>query len=626
MRNLARVASSSLVALCVGLSLVVVAVAAIGILGAHWSTILGRQIASDELATSTATGELARNMDTAYVTGEEAFLTANSALRSHLLDYLYTTLLPPTDDEVTNLVRLHANDPPAERSDIQRFVRQWLAVRDELSPTSVATHPMATLAAGLSADYLPLGTHLDRLFLVEQTDGQIDQLTQSADAERTIWVLVGVAIAGLLAGGFLLYTGIRRIRQALQPGQDQEEFADTLQIASDEDEAHMLLQRYLERILAPTTTAVVLNSNNSADRLEAVVPLADGSALAQTLRGAQPRSCMAVRSGRTHREGSSRLSLISCAVCAPCPGASSCVPLVVGGKVIGSVLLSRPTPYDESDEQRIRESVSQAAPVLANLRNLAIAEFRASTDGLTGLPNKRAVTDTLKRMFAQAAAERSPLALLMLDLDHFKQVNDQRGHVVGDQVLANVGAVMRSSMRNRDFVGRNGGEEFAILLPDTEMASALRIAERVRAAIAEMSLPGTDVAVTVSVGVAGYPEHASTPDRLARLADAALYLAKRQGRNRVELAEPSVVAGAFGQAAGLDAPADAASPGAAAPDAPATAPPPAGPRPGPGPGPGPTIADLVPEPRSGGKGQSTGGTGQGAVGTGRERARRRGNA
>ena len=172
---------------------------------------------------------------------------------------------------------------------------------------------------------------------------------------------------------------------------------------------------------------MVLNSNNSADRLEAVVPLPEGSPLAQTLRGAQPRSCLAVRSGRTHREGSSRMGLLSCPVCAPCPGASSCIPLVVGGKVIGSVLLSRPTPYDDAEEQRIRESVSQAAPVLANLRNLAIAEFRASTDGLTGLPNKRAVTDTLKRTFAQAATERSPLALIMLDLDHFKQVNDERG-------------------------------------------------------------------------------------------------------------------------------------------------------------------------------------------------------
>jgi diguanylate cyclase (GGDEF)-like protein len=585
------------VALCVGLSIVVVAVAAIGILGARWSTVLGKQIASNELATSTATGELARNMDTAYVTGEEAFLAANPAVRSHLLGWLYTNLLPATDAEVTNLVRLHATDPPATRADIQRFVRQWLAVRNELSPTSVATHPAAALAAGLSADYAPLGAHLDRLFLVEQADGQSDQLKQSANAERMIWIVVGVAAAGLIAGGLLLYRGVRRIRQALVPGQDQEEFGETLQIASDEDEAHELLQRYLERILAPNTTAVVLNSNNSADRLEAAVPLPAGSPLAETLRGAAPRSCLAVRSGRKHREGSSRLALLSCPVCAPCPGASSCVPLVVGGKVIGSVLVSRPTPFDEADEQRIRESVSQAAPVLANLRNLAVAEIRAATDGLTGLPNKRAVTDTLKRMFAQASTERSPLALLMLDLDHFKQVNDQRGHAVGDQVLANVGRVMKGAMRARDFAGRNGGEEFAILLPDTEIPVALRIAERVRAAIAEMSLPGIDVTVTVSVGVAGYPEHASTPDRLARLADAALYLAKRQGRNRVELAEPSVV-GAFDGLAG--------APGSLVPS-----PPP--------PGPG-SVADRIPEPRSGGNGQADG-NGQDA-----EPSRNRGNA
>ena len=109
---------------------------------------------------------------------------------------------------------------------------------------------------------------------------------------------------------------------------------------------------------------------------------------------------------------------------------------------------------------------------------------------------------------------------------------------MGDQVLASVGAALRAVLRNQDFAGRKGGEEFAILLPDTEIAVALEIAERVRAAIAEISLPGSDASVTASLGVAGYPGHASTLDRLERLADAALYVAKRQGRNRVELAEP----------------------------------------------------------------------------------------
>src|SRR5690242_2183149 len=106
-------------------------------------------------------------------------------------------------------------------------------------------------------------------------------------------------------------------------------------------------------------------------------------------------------------------------------------------------------------------------------------------------------------------------------------------------VLANVGATLRNVLRARDFAGRNGGEEFAVLLPDTSITEALEIAERVRVAVAELSLPGSDVSVTASVGVAVFPDHASTPDRLERLADAALYLAKRQGRNRVELADPS---------------------------------------------------------------------------------------
>jgi diguanylate cyclase (GGDEF)-like protein len=283
----------------------------------------------------------------------------------------------------------------------------------------------------------------------------------------------------------------------------------------------------------------VLNRNNSADRLEAVTPLPGGSPLADTLRGAKPRSCLAVRSGRTHHQDAERSALLACPVCASCPGATLCLPLTVGGQVIGSVLLNHAVPYAEAEQQRIRDSVGQAAPVLANLRNLAVAEIRAATDGLTGLPNKRAVTDAMKRLFAQASTTTSPLGLLLIDLDHFKQINDEWGHPVGDQVLANVGAVLQSVLRARDFAGRNGGEEFAVLLPDTGVPAALEIAERIRAAVAEISLPGADVSVTASLGVVGFPDHATTLDRLERLADAALYIAKREGRNRVELADPA---------------------------------------------------------------------------------------
>lgn len=535
MRTLARAAAGSLALLCAALALVAVAVAAIGIAGTRSAASQGNVIADDELITAVVTGQLARDIDAAYAAGRAAVLTTDEAERARLLGTLYTSLLPAVDARLFALERLHAADPPAERADIALVVRQWTAVRDRLSPPALTSG--AAAAGRLTAAYQPVSAHLDGLFRREFDDGQADHRDASASAARVTGLITGAAALGIVIGLLVLWHGIRRIRRNLEPGQDQAEFAETLQIAGDEDEAHRLLQRHLERTL-PATSATVLNRNNSADRLEAVTPLPPGSPLPETLRGAEPRSCLAVRSGQTHWENGGRPALLSCPVCAPVSGCSSCVPLTVGGEVIGSVLLSRPAPYSEAEEQRIRESVGQAAPVLANLRNLAVAEIRAATDGLTGLPNKRAVTDALKRTFAQAATTKAPLALLLLDLDHFKQVNDQGGHAVGDQVLANVGATLRGVLRARDFAGRNGGEEFAVLLPDTEIEAALEIAERVRAAIAEISLPGTDASVTASIGVSGFPGQASTLDRLERLADAALYLAKRQGRNRVELAEP----------------------------------------------------------------------------------------
>jgi diguanylate cyclase (GGDEF)-like protein len=480
-------------------TLVMVAVAAIGVLGMRSAVYQATVVASGELDTS---------------------------------------LLPGIDAQLFSLQQLHIGDPPAELADLALFIRQWDAVRDRLSALGLTAQPPGVLAAlegGLTAAYQPVSAHLDRLVRNQLTDARTDHAVAAGAADRATRLIFGTAAVGLGIAWLCLWYEIWRIRRSLEPGQDQAEFADSLQLSSGEDEAHQLLQRHLERTL-PATAAVVLNRNNSADRLEAVTPLPPGSPLAGTLRGAEPRSCLAVRSGQMHTEKGGRTPLLSCPVCAPVPGASSCVPLMVGGEVIGSVLVSRPAPYSEAEEKRIRESVSQAAPVLANLRNLAVAEIHAATDSLTGLPNKRSVTDALKRTFAQATMTKSPLGLLLLDLDHFKQVNDQHGHGAGDQVLASVGAALRSVLRVRDFAGRYGGEEFAVLLPDTGTPAALEIAERIRAAIAEITLPGTDVPVTVSVGVAGFPDHASTLGRLERLADAALYVAKRQGRNRVELA------------------------------------------------------------------------------------------
>ena len=162
----------------------------------------------------------------------------------------------------------------------------------------------------------------------------------------------------------------------------------------------------------------------------------------------------------------------------------------------------------------MRETVAQAAPALANLRNLAVAEFRAATDSLTGLPNRRGLTDTLRRMVAQAARSGSLFSLRSLDLDHFKRINDQFGHAVGDQVLAAVGVALHTSMRESDFAGRHGGEEFLVLLTDTGLVGALEVAEKIHRTIGEILIAAVGRRVTVSIGVAVYP---STP-RTSRLA------------------------------------------------------------------------------------------------------------
>jgi diguanylate cyclase (GGDEF)-like protein len=334
--------------------------------------------------------------------------------------------------------------------------------------------------------------------------------------------------------GHALNAMVQQREQLSRYERSQAEFTDTLQITESEEEAHELLQRHLVREL-PGSAVLVLKRNNSANRLEpATASIPDN--LADRLVGALPRACLALRFARTHREGADREPLLSCGVCAETACETVCEPLLVGGEVIGSVLTMHPEPLAEDSRSRIKNTVAQAAPMLANLRNLAIAEFRANNDSLTGLPNKRAAEDTLKRMVAQANRSLTPLAVILLDLDHFKQINDRYGHAKGDEVLAAVGTSIGSCLRSSDFAGRFGGEEFLILLPETTIVGATVIAERIRNAVSAVVVPELDRQVTASLGVAVLPNHAGHAAGLLRESDHALYAAKAAGRDRVVVA------------------------------------------------------------------------------------------
>lgn len=170
--------------------------------------------------------------------------------------------------------------------------------------------------------------------------------------------------------------------------------------------------------------------------------------------------------------------------------------------------------------------------------NLRLQEL-AATDPLTGLANRRTLMSTLEREFRRSQRNQAPLALLMADLDHFKQVNDRYGHQQGDQVLLALAELLRAHLRPYDLAARFGGEEFCLLLPETPLADAVSIGERLRRAVAKQEFDGplAPLRLTVSLGAAVFPgPRIGSGDDLLREADQALYQAKHGGRNRLESA------------------------------------------------------------------------------------------
>lgn len=569
-----------------------VAVAALGLHGlARMNDELNR-ISEDDVPQMQLAAELEESLQAAQVTALRLIPTNNVALQERLGSELDTGIRPKVERAIAALRESNASDPN-DRGDlakVERIARQWnefLGLRRqggfEVTGEDAASARLNDrLADRLSRIFTPM-TILARK-LSERKVAEVKQSRERAQgtyAATRLLVLLALVVAGLIAIGtvlWLIHTIVPRIKAysrfsvqvargelgaRLEPTGDDEitvlgrtlntmvdrqaaeraheeqqaEFAQMMQITEAEEEAHELLKRHLERSVS-ASSVVVLNRNNSADRLEATTAVAPGSQLETALAEAKPRSCLAVRFGRAHAEGEGE-PLVQCEICGEAPGRSDCEPLLVGGEVIGSVLVHHDEPLADQERNAITNSIAQAAPVLANLRNLALAEFRASTDALTGLPNNRAVQDTVKRMVAQASRTATPLAAALLDLDHFKQINDFYGHARGDEVLAAAGIVLRASVRESDFVGRYGGEEFVILMPGTSREGAVTVLEKIRTTFATITVPTVDRAITASAGIAVLPDDGGDVATLLRNADRALYAAKSNGRNRVEVCSPS---------------------------------------------------------------------------------------
>ncbi len=212
--------------------------------------------------------------------------------------------------------------------------------------------------------------------------------------------------------------------------------------------------------------------------------------------------------------------------------------LRAGREQLGTLILSGDS-FSEEELEMVAMLCGHAAVALDNARLHRIVERQALIDGLTGLANRRRTETALEEEILRAARLGSELTLVFLDIDHFKEVNDHYGHAAGDIVLKRLSLLLVHSVREIDTAGRWGGEEFALVLPGTDVAGGAQLSERIRQTLARLQIPienSRSISITASFGVAAFSA-TSTRESLLAAADEALYQAKRAGRNRVVAAD-----------------------------------------------------------------------------------------
>ena len=206
--------------------------------------------------------------------------------------------------------------------------------------------------------------------------------------------------------------------------------------------------------------------------------------------------------------------------------------------------------FNEGDVESLEAVADICATAIQNAHYVERVKQLAYLDGLTGIFNRRYFEMRVVEEIDRARRFNSGMAVLMIDIDQFKRLNDDFGHLLGDEVLRQVSSMFHGQVRKIDVVCRYGGEEFAILLSQTNPQHALAVAEKLRRLVETWQFPGVPQSVTISSGVATYPDHGTTRDELVKSADAGLYAAKQGGRNRVLLGPTFFKAAAQGQ--GLD--------------------------------------------------------------------------
>ena len=321
------------------------------------------------------------------------------------------------------------------------------------------------------------------------------------------------------------------------------ELVDILQSCQTVEEAYKITGSTLPRILSSQSGALCITSP-SRNIVEAVTTWGDILATEKTFA---PDNCWALRRGKVHLVNDST-SPLKCAHVSGFPAAGYlCVPLAAQGETLGVLYLecsSQPANHSQGlGEDQMEALGRQAIAVgerislaLANLRLRDVLRSQSIRDPLTGLFNRRYMEESLERELRRAARNQQCVALLMLDIDHFKQFNDTFGHQAGDTLLRSLGDFLSQHTRGQDVACRYGGEEFALILSGASVDAASKRAELLREELEHLIVQHAGQVlgkVSLSIGISGFPNHGSTSEELVHAADQGLYRAKSEGRDRI---------------------------------------------------------------------------------------------
>ncbi|HEX6832462.1 MAG TPA: diguanylate cyclase [Rudaea sp.] len=523
------------------------------------SVITNRWVAHSYEVESQAASVLARSATLqaaafAYaVTGDSAQLSS------------FTSQLSLLDTESGALLKL-VEDNPEQTKNAHNFVQAVVAQRDKLGEMVEARRSSGKPPATFDPNVVQVRA-LYRYLLTQEDELLIDRRVATEHAASLTRLLTSGAMLASLVFLAMTYWFIRSAHSRTARSQTKLRAANA-QLASALDETRHLSES-LQKL---GHLGEVLQSCRSLDEVReglggALVDLlpALGGRLAlinpsQNLAaiGAHwgqhgliaesvfpPEDCWALRRGQAYPLAGASNGFVCRHVHYPNPDLPDagylCVPLAAQGEMIG-VLTFDGNHAPTQDERRMALAIGeQLALALANLRLQDTLRTQSIRDPLTGLFNRRYLEVSLERELLRAARRSHPLAVLMLDVDHFKRFNDSHGHEAGDALLGHFAEALKRSTRSEDIACRYGGEEFTVVLLESDAATAAQRAEQIRAAVSEMTVMYRQQQlehVTVSIGVAVFPQDGRTPDDLLRRADAALYVAKKAGRNRVVAAQP----------------------------------------------------------------------------------------